>query len=63
MLDLLVTVLIGLLLIGLIWWVVQKLPLPEPFGQIAQVVIVVLGVVWLIYVLMGLMGTGSVRLR
>jgi hypothetical protein len=39
------------------------LPLPEPFGRIAQVVIVVLAVIWLIYVLMGAMPGGTVRLR
>jgi hypothetical protein len=57
MLELLMTVVIGLLVIGLLWWIIQMLPLPEPFGRIAQVVIVVIAVIWLIYVLMGLVGT------
>jgi hypothetical protein len=63
MLELLLTVVIGLLIIGLLWWIIQMLPLPEPFGRIAQVVIVVLAVIWLIYVLMGAMPGGTVRLR
>jgi hypothetical protein len=58
MIELLITVLIGLLIIGLLWWVVTMLPLPQPFAQIAQVVIVVLAVIWLIYVLMGVAGMG-----
>jgi hypothetical protein len=62
MLELMLTLVIGLIIIGLLWWIVTQLPLPEPFGRIAQVVIVVLAVLWLIYVLMGAMPGGTVRL-
>lgn len=64
MLGLMLTLVIGLIVIGLLYWIVTQLPLPEPFGRIAAVVILVLGVLWLIYVLLGLMpGTGTPRLR
>jgi hypothetical protein len=63
MLELMLTLVIGLIIIGLLWYVVSVLPLPEPFGRVAQVVIIVLAFLWLIYVLMGMMPGGTVRLR
>lgn len=64
MLELMLTLVIGLIIISLLYWIVTQLPLPDPLGRILPMVIIVLGVVWLIYVLMGLMGSGgSLRLR
>jgi len=54
MLSLLVSLLIGLIIVGLLWWVLQQIPLPPPIKQVANVVVIVIAVIWLIYVLMGL---------
>jgi hypothetical protein len=56
MIDLLVSVLIGVLVLGLVWWLIDYLPVPEPLNRIAKIIIVVIAVIWLIYVLLGLSG-------
>jgi hypothetical protein len=58
MIELLVSLLVFLLILGLVWYVIQMLPLPEPFGRIAQVVLVVVAIIFLIYFLMGALGSG-----
>jgi hypothetical protein len=63
MLELLVTLVVGLVVIALLWYILTVLPLPEPFGRVAQVVVIVLAFLWLIYVLMGMLPGGTVRLR
>jgi hypothetical protein len=63
MLELLITLVIGLVVIGLLWYILSVIPLPEPFARVAQVVVIVLAFLWLIYVLMGMMPGGTVRLR
>jgi hypothetical protein len=64
MVELLVSLLIGLIVLGVIWYIIQLLPLPEPFGRIAQIVVVAIALIWLIYVLAGLVGGTSLpRLR
>lgn len=52
MIDILVHLLVVLVVAGLIWYLIGLLPLPEPFGQIARivfVVIVILVVIGLLY--------------
>ena len=44
----LVPILIFCLVVGLILWLIDYLPLPAPFGMVVRVVIVVLAIVWLI---------------
>ena len=51
--DLLIYVLILLIVFGAIWYVINQLPLPPPFGLIAQVVVGVILVVMLLSLLMG----------
>ena len=63
MLSLLVTILVMCIIFALIWWILTQLPLPAPFGRIAQVVCVVLFCLWLIYELLPLAGTGHVLIR
>jgi hypothetical protein len=64
MVELLVTLLVGLIVLGVIWYIIQLLPLPEPFGRVAQIVVVAVALIWLIYVLAGLVGgVGVPRLR
>jgi hypothetical protein len=57
----LVSVLVYLVVWGLIlyvlWWGIGKLGLPEPFGKIATVVLVVVTVLVLLNLLVGFAGT------
>lgn len=57
MLELLVTLLILLIVMGLAWWVLTMIPLPEPIKNIATVIFVVICAVVLIYFLLGLVGS------
>ena len=47
---------------GALWYILQLLPVPEPFGQIirivriVRIVHIVIAVIWLIYLLLGLLG-------
>lgn len=53
MIEVLITLLILCLILGLAVWIVSILPLPHPFGLIAQVVIGVIGLIVLIELLLG----------
>lgn len=63
--EMLVSVLIYLIIWGLIlwvlWWGIGKIGLPEPFGKIATVVLVVLTVLVLLNLLLGFVGTPLIR--
>ncbi len=64
MITLLVNLLVLVLVIGLIWWLLTQLPLPEPFGQAARIIFAVIAVIMVIYLLVGLPGeAGLIRLR
>jgi hypothetical protein len=58
MLDLLVQILIFALVFGAIYYIITLLPLPEPFGRIALIVLGLVAVIWLITLLLGLLGHG-----
>lgn len=51
----LVSLLIAILVIGLLVWLVQILPIPEPFRTVAIVVVVIIAIIWL---LEGVSGAG-----
>lgn len=64
----LITFVIYLIVLGLVAWllvyVVDLLPLPAPFGQVARIVIIVVCVLILVIMLLGLIGEGpGLRLR
>ena len=44
----LITLLIAILVIGLLLYLVQMLPIPEPFRTAAIVVIIVICIIWLL---------------
>ena len=44
---------------GLLFWILQQIPLPEPFGRIVRVVLIVSVAIWLIYILAGLLPSGG----
>ena len=56
--TLLISLLIGCLILGVVWWIISLIPLPPPFGQVVQVVVVVIALLWLILLLTGLPGLG-----
>ena len=64
----LVQLVIYIMVLGLVTWLllflIDYIPLPEPFNRIAKVVIVVVAVVILIVALLGLVGDGpGIRIR
>jgi hypothetical protein len=63
----LVSILIYLVVWGLVlyvlWWGIGKVGLPEPFGKIATVVLVLLTVVVLLNLLFGFTGTPLISWR
>lgn len=56
----LITLLIYILVVGLIVWlalyVISVLPMPAPFGQIARVLVIVVGCIIIIMLLLNLVG-------
>jgi phosphoglycerol transferase MdoB-like AlkP superfamily enzyme len=66
MINTLITLVIYIIVIGLILWLLQyivnTLPMFEPFRQIANIVIMVIGVLFLIAVLLSVVGGGGVSL-
>jgi len=61
MVETLLHLVIYLLILGVIFWlldyVINTVPIFEPFRTAARVVLVVVGVIILVYILLGLMGT------
>ena len=57
MLSLLINLLIIAIVLGLAWWIITLIPLPEPIGQIVRVVFVVIAAIVLIWFLLGLAGS------
>lgn len=60
--SLLLTVLILCLVLGIAWWAVQHVPLPEPFRWIVVVVFAIIAIILLLSVF-PLGNLGQVRLR
>lgn len=60
MLGTLIYLLVVCVVIGLVWWVVDYLPVPEPLNKLLKVVSIVIGVIIIIYALLGLGGVGGV---
>ena len=59
MLGLLVYVLVVAIVIGLVWWLCDFLPVPEPLNKLVKVVAIVIGFIVIIYVLMAIAGGGA----
>jgi hypothetical protein len=60
MIGVLINLVIYLLVIGLILWLlnylIDNLPMPDPFRRVAKIVLMVVGVLILIILLLGLVG-------
>lgn len=65
MISSLVYLLIYLLILGVVLWlalyIVDQLPLPEPFHRVARIVIIVIGCLILILLLLNFAGIGLDR--
>jgi|HubBroStandDraft_1064217.scaffolds.fasta_scaffold15399_8 hypothetical protein len=59
--------LIFILIVGVIFWLVLYLvdasPVPEPFKSVLRWVVIAFGVLWLIYLLLGLLGDPGLGLQ
>jgi hypothetical protein len=51
------------LIVWLLLWAIQQVPLPAPFGQVARVLIIVIAVLIVCYLLLGLISSGVPKLR
>lgn len=56
LINLLVYVVIIALVFWLLWFAINKIPIPEPFKTVLQVIFLVVGVIILIDLLLGLTG-------
>jgi hypothetical protein len=55
----LVGLLIFIIIVGLLYWAVSLLPLPQPFKNIALVIVILICIVFLLNAL-GIVGTGPI---
>ena len=64
MISLLITLFVVCLIVGLIWYVVDAIPVPDPLNRIAKIVSVVIGCLIIIMLLLDVAGYNTgVRLR
>jgi hypothetical protein len=54
----LLEIVIVLVVVGLVLWILQQIPIDPAFQRIIRVVIIVLLCLWLIYFLVGLLPSG-----
>jgi len=59
MVSTLIYILVVAVVIGVIWWVCDFLPVPEPLNKLVKVVSIVVGVIIVIYALLGMAGIGG----
>jgi heme A synthase len=58
MISLLISLLILLVIFAVVWWILSLVPIPPQFRWIANVVIALIFLVWLISILGGVGGLG-----
>lgn len=51
--DILISLLVAVIIIGLIVYLVQILPLPDPWGKIAIAIVVIIAILWLLQFVVG----------
>jgi len=54
MINSLIYLLVVCVVIGLVWWIVDYLPVPEPLNKLIKVVSIVIGCIAIIYALLGI---------
>ena len=48
MIGLLVTLLIGLLILSIVWWVVRQMPIPAQFKWVAAAIVALIAIIFLL---------------
>ena len=56
MINTLIYLLVVCIIIGVVWWVVDYMPVPQPLNKLIKVVSIVIGVIIIVYALLGLGG-------
>lgn len=59
----LIEIIIVLIVIGLLLWVVQQIPMDATIARIIRVVIIVIVCIWLLYLLVGFLPNSGFSLR
>jgi hypothetical protein len=59
LINLIVYLLIVGILLALVYWVLDAIPIPQPINRIIKIVVVVIAVLVLVLVLLQLVGTGG----
>jgi len=59
MIQILIWLLVIAIVIGMVWWLLDYLPVPEPLNKLIKVVSIVVGVIAVIYALLQLAGIGG----
>ena len=54
----LIQIVIALVIVGLVLWVVTQIPMDAAIARIIRVVVIVCVVIWLLYVVLGMTGSG-----
>lgn len=65
MLSILVTLVVVCLIVGLLWYVLDAIPVPDPLNRFAKIASVVIGCLIVVFLLLDVAGynTGVPRLR
>lgn len=56
--NLLISLLIVVLVLGLVWWIISSLPIPDPFRKGAQVIFAIIAILILLSFLPGPLHVG-----
>lgn len=59
MIHTLIYLLVVCIIIGLVWWLIDYLPVPEPLNKLIKVVTIVIGAIIIIYALLSIAGVGG----
>ena len=55
----LLQIIIALVIVGLILWVIQQIPMDPAIAKVIRVVVIVFVAIWLLYIVVGLLGGAS----
>jgi multisubunit Na+/H+ antiporter MnhB subunit len=56
MINILITLLVVAIIVGLIWWVCDYMPVPEPINKIVKLIAICVGVIIIVMALLGIAG-------
>jgi hypothetical protein len=59
MISILIYLLVALLVIALVWWIVDYIPVPDPINRWAKIVVIVIGALIIINVLLSVAGVNT----